>query len=264
METGWETAFEEVTGSKRFAQSMMRLYEAEGRVWPALFLNATWSENGRRLVASNIRLTNPIFPLAIDQLDTLQRDLRLSTAAHNSARFPAISPPGSWSVEGKKRGHLVDGGYFENFGAETALTILQRADQLLSNIHPVVILISSDPSLPESLAIPPQRPPIRFAHEIRGILTAFLRARDARGAEAASRLKKWADAPGRSFAYFRMCGIEENQGDIGQTGPPLGWALSETARDVINAYLPAGAKDAMCGNQESYRTIIEAFAGSGT
>src|SRR3982751_6448640 len=45
-------------------------------------------------------------------------DVRLSTAAHNSARFPFISPPGSVRNQDQKLvDRIVDGGYFENYGA---------------------------------------------------------------------------------------------------------------------------------------------------
>jgi hypothetical protein len=53
-------------------------------------------------------------------------DIRLSTAAHNSARFPIISPAG----EIRNRKHqivdrIVDGGYFENYGALGAIELAQ-------------------------------------------------------------------------------------------------------------------------------------------
>ena len=45
-------------------------------------------------------------------------DVRLSTAAHNSARFPLISPPGSICNQDQAIvDRIVDGGYFENYGA---------------------------------------------------------------------------------------------------------------------------------------------------
>src|SRR5262249_32732161 len=48
-------------------------------------------------------------------------DVRLSTAAHNSARFPFISPPGSIrNQDNMLADRIVDGGYFENYGALTA------------------------------------------------------------------------------------------------------------------------------------------------
>ena len=51
-------------------------------------------------------------------------DVRLSTAATNSARFPVISPPGA--VRNRKDNvvdRIVDGGYIENYGAITAMEL---------------------------------------------------------------------------------------------------------------------------------------------
>ena len=48
-------------------------------------------------------------------------------------------------------GHLLDGGYFENFGAKTAQEVLSvliaKAQDLKVRIRPIVIQISSDPKL---------------------------------------------------------------------------------------------------------------------
>src|SRR5262249_47331566 len=57
-------------------------------------------------------------------LDRGLDDIRLSTAAHNSARFPVISPPGAVRNSPVNRpkdeknqviDRIVDGGYFENY-----------------------------------------------------------------------------------------------------------------------------------------------------
>ena len=39
---------------------------------------------------------------------------RASTAIHNGARFPLVSPSGGLAGHG----HVIDGGYFDNSGAE--------------------------------------------------------------------------------------------------------------------------------------------------
>ena len=62
-----------------------------------------------------------------------------STAAHNSARFTYVSPAGKLVSSGEKsqnrshsgkksqnRGYVIDGGYFENYGALTALELARR------------------------------------------------------------------------------------------------------------------------------------------
>jgi hypothetical protein len=73
----------------------------------------------------------------------------LSTAAHMSARFTYVSPAGRFP-DGT---HVVDGGYFENSGATTALEILMRikeycAVQNITDVDPKVIMISNNPRRP--------------------------------------------------------------------------------------------------------------------
>lgn len=254
LEESWEKAFEKVTGDDRLNSSLGSLSSKPWR--PSLFLNATWVDNGRRIVASNLRYAKEdsdekdVFIRYNDQLNVLGYDLRLSTAAHNSARFPFISPPGMWQREGKIIGRLQDGGLFENYGAETALEILDLACRKYScdkeidsrnktkRIMPVVILISSDPSLPEDLATSLPLTPIKFAYEMRTTFRAYERTRGGRGAEAATRLREWADLYDGKYFQFRMCETNSEKDP-----PPLGWALSDSAKNVIKSYLPVGGKD---------------------
>jgi hypothetical protein len=73
-------------------------------------------------------------------------DIRLSTAANNSARFPVISPPGS--IHAKKQAivdRIVDGGYFENYGALSAKELALAIHAVQPQLTPLVIVISNDP-----------------------------------------------------------------------------------------------------------------------
>jgi hypothetical protein len=74
-------------------------------------------------------------------------DIRLSTAAHNSARFPIISPPGT--VRSNKQqaivDRIVDGGYFENYGALGAKELALAVHAVQPQLAPLVIVISNDP-----------------------------------------------------------------------------------------------------------------------
>jgi len=73
-------------------------------------------------------------------------DVQLSTAAHNSARFPFISPAGSV----RNRDHIivdriVDGGYFENYGALSAKELALAVHAIQPELAPFVLVISNDP-----------------------------------------------------------------------------------------------------------------------
>jgi hypothetical protein len=122
---------------------------------PALLFNATHQETGRRIITSHIKIERDVFLDSYDALQVLGSDMRLSTAAHNSARFTYVSPAGnliSATEPSHNRGYVIDGGYFENYGAETALELARKAIDAIDPKHEnkvklVVLQISSDPSL---------------------------------------------------------------------------------------------------------------------
>jgi hypothetical protein len=73
-------------------------------------------------------------------------DIRLSTAALNSARFPLISPAGS--VRNRSQSivdRIVDGGYFENYGALSAKELALAIHAIQPRLAPFVLVITNDP-----------------------------------------------------------------------------------------------------------------------
>jgi hypothetical protein len=74
-------------------------------------------------------------------------DVRLDTAAHNSARFPLISPAGSIRNQDQVIvDRIVDGGYFENYGALSAKELALAIHAVQPALAPVVVVISNDPN----------------------------------------------------------------------------------------------------------------------
>jgi hypothetical protein len=117
---------------------------------PALLLNATDLETGRRIITSNLQIDKDTFVDSYDALHLLESDVRLSTAAHNSARFTYISPAGNLvPAAGKPNGFVIDGGYYDNYGAQTALELVSKAIEAIGKdkIRPVILQISSDPTM---------------------------------------------------------------------------------------------------------------------
>ena len=72
-------------------------------------------------------------------------DMRLSTAALLSARFPIISPAGIIRAEGDSAvgDRVVDGGYFENAGLTTAMDVARELRRL--GIVPIVLWVQNGP-----------------------------------------------------------------------------------------------------------------------
>jgi hypothetical protein len=120
---------------------------------PHFFLNGTDVGTGKRVITSTIRWTtdDPLFPDSADFIRLVSRDVSMATAVTNSARFPFISPAGRFTAEGPTPAayQIIDGGYFENYGARTAWELaraiedLNDADPTLG-VVPVVVVVSND------------------------------------------------------------------------------------------------------------------------
>ena len=253
---------------------------------PLLFLNTTDAQTGKRVVISPVRFAE-VAPEIADYFDPkfsvdgkMTQDLRLSTAAVASARFTYISPAATIKTKTTDKNkveqevvalRLIDGGYFENYGAETALDILNALEVLgktnNTNIHPIVIQIVSDPEIldwivPEintcsasmgvtnttnssiwGLAV--------FASEFLSPANGLMNTREARGVLASKRLacRAVVDMRGKYFV-FRMVptpldhnaswldGYFFGSGDQQKKlSPPLGWLMGKPSRDQIEKLL---------------------------
>lgn len=114
---------------------------------PYLVLNTTIVENGQRFILAPFQLSHQFSSsgqtdaefhqpwLRRSEKPTLQ-DLRFSTAASLSARFPIASPYGFFSDARDRR--LVDGGLYDNSGAITAQEIVASLKNIIDHrcTHP--------------------------------------------------------------------------------------------------------------------------------
>ena len=161
LELAWERASAGILARpfRSFFPTMLQL-RANADWRPALLLNATHQNTGRRIIASHLQIERHVFLDSFDAHALLGADMPASTAAHNSARFTYVSPAGKLVPRGsgldepRSLGFVLDGGYFENFGAITALQLVREVRRALEPsavgrplIRPVVLQISSDPSL---------------------------------------------------------------------------------------------------------------------
>jgi hypothetical protein len=138
------------------------LRQAFSRHWthdsdtPALFMNTTEVETGRGFVISPftfdaVGLSSSPLSFGSDSgtgSGATRRMVSTSTAAVLSARFPWLTPPGSFQSKSARRTggrettqetrtSLVDGGYFDNSGVVTAMHIIREIEGAIHELKPV-------------------------------------------------------------------------------------------------------------------------------
>ena len=138
LERSWEYAWDETltaSGAPASASLMrepfLNLSPRAGEPWrPILIVQGASENGGRRVLTSAVRFGCDEVD-ADDFLESEGHDVAASTAILNGARFPWISPGGTFQATrcgtaGKVKDHILDGGYFDNAGAET-LREMERA-----------------------------------------------------------------------------------------------------------------------------------------
>ncbi|HZF33575.1 MAG TPA: hypothetical protein VE914_07230 [Candidatus Angelobacter sp.] len=252
IEQSWEAAWSRVFVAKddAFARSFNAQLAADAKPWPALLLNGTQVETGQRIITSSVRLDDN-FKDAIDLFAVVDADVPFSTAVNFSARFPYVEPAGTVrQIQGERSvawGHIVDGGYFENFGAITAAEVLQAARATFKDsVIPIVIQISADPDLKvPSARISDQdktifcddaqagcedAKPLAAFRELLSPVITLANTRTARGVQAAQTLETLVEDG--VYLHFNMPRDPEDDYE-----PPLGWAMSQRALDWIGTRL---------------------------
>ena len=285
LEQGWESSWSTAwsrsncaAARELLAAPFLSLWRQarESSTWlPHLLLNGASMGTGQRLVTTAIDLPAPKPQLILSQgrtqasldpydlFDSLCRDVPVSTAANNAARFPLVEPAGllplfeSCGPDGKPlpRDRIVDGGYFENFGADSARVLVLRLAGLMQQrkatpVNLLVVLITSDPEvgaiLKEDSGQPLRAPPAAFT-DLLGPAYAVYAARTAHGLEASYRLSETvanlhALVPG---AFARIALVEFNleaRGALAEAvhEAPLGWILTPLTAEAIGAALEPG------------------------
>lgn len=206
LEKAWEKAWENVTDNTAFEKPFDELWR-NGHKFPALFLNGTSVEDGKRILTSSLSVEG--FNDAHNGHYMLAGAMSVSTAVHMSARFTYFSPAGRF-FNGE---HVVDGGYFENSGGATADEIRERTglptdglEAMEGYFDPVFIIINS-------VNAPPQSTPL--LSEVFAPVQTLLNTRVARASFSQAEL---ALAPSIQFTL-----------NLQGTSLPLGWQLSKEA-----------------------------------
>jgi hypothetical protein len=222
LEMAWESAWNKHCSSELFNQSLPSLWKLRPDL-PDLYLNGTSVEYGNRIITSNVRFDEQDFADALSAYEKLDGDLRLSTAAHMSARFTYVSPAGEFP----NREHIVDGGYFENSGAATAKDLVDiLANFARTNAEVYVIRISNSPTEVSAKLGPAAQEEIR-KREIMGEslspIYTLMHTRSARGTYSELVLSS---SPAVKALYVLK--LEATSIPL-----PLGWQLSRKAADEM-------------------------------
>ena len=289
LELSWEASWTRFTGTGTFGKQFEELWRAPGtqtftanyRI-PSLLINATVVEDGRRIIFSNLRIddsfidaydgTYPAADLIIKGQDPLRSTaaippLPLSTAVHMGARFTFLSPAARLErndppcrPHGCVWGRVVDGGYHENSGAETAedvlLVILRKIQEEHAGapvaIVPYLILITNDPDEPpvtrppetssdDDLSSRPKHAAWATLPELLSPLHALLAVREARSPYARAAIARVIEqaAAEESVPGTAAPRVFEFYLERKTSNPALGWILSARSDEAMDLALLA-------------------------
>ena len=254
LEETFEQAMEYRLGSDGLSRGMTTLATQKT---PLYLPHATHVQSGRRALMSPVVPPDGWDDEDIDMLgssffnDSTGKDLRVITSAIASARFPYLSS----GAELKKGYQFVDGGYIDNFGAGTALTLIKRLGEIASDsgliITPNIVIISNADPVPKAsfkevrdLNVPPAA-----LANVQGHLTDknlyslqhFI-------------LEKFANSKVYHFNLLRKSALA---GDLGQVYHfPLGWYISDYAMEGMRRNLD---KDFNPENYKQFSQILASF-----
>jgi len=276
LELSWEESWKELhphAGRNPFAAPYHDLIRSreDGKPLPRLFFNATRVETGNRVLVSPARFSRDEMPEVDDLLAVGGESwtLPLSSAVHLSARFTYVSPAARICADGqplcddddKVWGRVVDGGYHENSGAQSAegvLRALRRAWRKFSQgrndlpaLEPKAVIITNDGGSTRVCDEARAAPPEHGLTELLSPVRALWNSRTARGDQARRALAD-AAAGRRSERLLEDCGkdgLRKNTHefalarDASQSGsapkrqPALGWFLARGSVDYIHEAL---------------------------
>jgi hypothetical protein len=236
LEEGWQRAFAHAP-DRPFEGTLSALYEGCERL-PHLMLNSTVVETGQRAVLT-LLATNPhgADPVLIDHFDAMDEKYTawkqsLAGLAHHSARFPVVSPAGTVEETGKdgKRTsafRLVDGGYFDNSGIQTALELIGYLQQEAQRgFTPLLILVRNDPDRTRRCKGPCTPGTGVLFPEVASVIGGLYNARGAHAESSLQSIDRVLEPP----KVFDLV--------VGEQTPaaraPLGWSLSDSVRKTLD------------------------------
>lgn len=173
-----------------------------------------------------------------------RRDISLSTAVTSSARFPFLTPAGNVrNAACQIVDRVIDGGYFESFGALTALDLVRALEEIDSRLRPFVLQISSDPDLvitSGGVFLPDANDGAVFSGLLAPLGGLFV-TQSARGSHANELLKRELKSQSDeknlcgNYAHVRLYSDRKENGMPKQVS--MSWWLSKPVQQYLDAQL---------------------------
>lgn len=274
VEQAWSTR---VSGARAnpLREPFWRHWRADGAA-PMLFLNTTVAETGQQVPVAPVTF-NTTESAFVTDIRTLrerarmpdEQDVSLSTAMSLSARFPLVMPAGLIQTESKTL-RLVDGGYYENSGVDTASEVIDRiAGTICSSENYSSCQGRYDRSKQRyafRMIVLTDYDPFREVHamkevssesglnEVMSPLRAMLNARVARGELIVGKLQQFSTLGSLPPRYIATTKITLNHRIYGL---PLGWQLSKSVQDVISAQVGEPDTCVRAGTPDFFGTLIQ-------
>jgi hypothetical protein len=213
-------------------------------------------------------------------LDLIGTDVAISTAINNTARFPYLEPFGQMLKvgTGDRVGSLVDGGYFENEGLQTALELAEwlahdsRVARGGRRVEPIIVQATGDgeadvttkdimrcsrasdgPYIPSASSAWQVLAPLSGLYHVRGGHSAVL-LRQAHDQFCPGRTS--GDRPDRFF-HFYLPGYHTS-GSSKLDNVPLNWVLSD---ELAHFIWSDAFDDQPAGNGIELKRLEWAFGG---
>jgi hypothetical protein len=257
LERSWEDAWASIDPKAPSAALMrepfLNLAPRAGEPWrPILIVQGASENGGRRFLTSGVKFACDEID-ADDFLNSVGHDVAASTAILNGARFPWVSPGGTFSgarcgTTVKQTDHILDGGYFDNAGAETLREMVRALHAIRAEAHEndpldiVFVLIGyRNPDTSRST-------PALAVNDVFAPLFGLFASMPAHESHLAREMKlvgqsKIEDADpyvsrmnGGDFDYaaIALCkGKIEAGGELKDYEPPMDWTLSGKAKRYI-------------------------------
>jgi hypothetical protein len=223
---------------------------------PAVIMNATLVETGQRLLFGTTRFTeNENCRARVDaaNLHGKDRDVAAVTAARLSASFPLVTPAARSTAAGLQP-HVVDGGYYDNYGMSTLVEWLDEAlcidDKAVESV--LVIQIHGAPVNTDSSARPERLSDRGWFFQIGAPLVTLNNVRGA-GQIAHNDL----ELGQMQLRWFGKVPIHSVTMEFPDEDAPLSWHLTRQQQEIVLDRWET------CGTvQKARRQVVEFLQGS--